>query len=60
LALDESTDTCDIAQLLIFVRGIDAEFEITARISWDSELKGNHNWGGYFSETVLHPSNTSW
>jgi hypothetical protein len=26
LALDESTDTCDTAQLLTFVRGIDAEF----------------------------------
>jgi hypothetical protein len=26
LALDESADTCDTAQLLIFVRGIDAEF----------------------------------
>jgi hypothetical protein len=26
LALDESIDTCDTAQLLIFVPGIDAEF----------------------------------
>jgi hypothetical protein len=26
LALDESIDTCDTAQLLIFVRGIDEEF----------------------------------
>jgi hypothetical protein len=26
LVLDESTDTCDTVQLLIFVRGIDAEF----------------------------------
>jgi hypothetical protein len=33
LALDESTDTLDTAQLLIFVRGIDAEFEITEELA---------------------------
>jgi hypothetical protein len=51
LALDESTDTCDNAQLRLFVRGIDTEFEITEELA-ASELKGNHDWGGYFSETV--------
>jgi hypothetical protein len=33
LALDESTDTCNTVQLLIFVRGIDAEFEITEELA---------------------------
>jgi hypothetical protein len=33
LALYESTDTCDTAQLLIFDRGIDAKFEITEELA---------------------------
>jgi hypothetical protein len=40
LALDESTDTCDTAELLIFVRGIDAEFEITEELAGLQSLKG--------------------
>jgi hypothetical protein len=40
LALDESTDTCDTAQLLTFVRGIDAEFEITEELAGFQGLKG--------------------
>jgi hypothetical protein len=40
LALDESTDTCDTAQLLIFVQGIDAEFEITEELAGLQSLKG--------------------
>jgi hypothetical protein len=39
LALDESTDTCDTAQLLILVRGIDAEFEITEKLAGLQSLK---------------------
>jgi hypothetical protein len=39
-ALDKSTDTCDTAQLLIFVRGIDAEFEITEKLAELQSLKG--------------------
>jgi hypothetical protein len=52
LALDESTDTCGTAQLLIFVRGIGVEFEITEELAGLQSKKGNHEWGGYFSETV--------
>jgi hypothetical protein len=40
LALDESTDTRDTAQLLIFVRGIDAEFEINEELAERQSLKG--------------------
>jgi hypothetical protein len=43
LALDESTDICDTAQLLIFVRGIDAEFEITEESDRLQSLKGTTN-----------------
>jgi hypothetical protein len=40
LALDESTDTCDTVRLFIFVRGIDAEFEITEELAGLQSLKG--------------------
>jgi hypothetical protein len=43
LALDESTDTCDTAQLLVFVRGIDAEFEITEELAELQSEKGTTN-----------------
>jgi hypothetical protein len=39
LALDESTDTCDTAQLLIFVQGIEAEFEIAEELARLQSLK---------------------
>jgi hypothetical protein len=39
LALDESTDTCDTAQLLIFIRRIDAKFEITEQLAGLQSLK---------------------
>jgi hypothetical protein len=40
LALDESADACDTVQLLIFVRGIDAEFEIIEELAGLQSLKG--------------------
>jgi hypothetical protein len=40
LALNESTDTCDTAQLLILVQGIDAEFEVTKELAGLQSLKG--------------------
>jgi hypothetical protein len=40
LALDESTDTYGTARLLIFVQGIDAEFEITEELAGLQSLKG--------------------
>jgi hypothetical protein len=39
-AADESTDACDTAQLVIFVRGIDAEFEITEELPGHQSKKG--------------------
>jgi hypothetical protein len=40
MALDESTDTCDTAELLIFVRGINSEFEMTEELAGLQSLKG--------------------
>jgi hypothetical protein len=40
MALDESIDTCDTALLLIFVQGIDAEFEITEELAGLQSSKG--------------------
>jgi hypothetical protein len=40
LALDESIDTCDTAQFLTFVRGIDVEFEITEELAGLQSKKG--------------------
>lgn len=40
LALDESTDIVDSAQLIIFIRGINEKFEITEEIAAVSTLKG--------------------
>ena len=38
LAIDESNDTTDTAQLLIFIRGIDAKFRITKRVMLSAEF----------------------
>ena len=40
LALDESTDVKDTAQLLIFIRGIDDSFAITEEFLTMESLKG--------------------
>jgi hypothetical protein len=50
LALDESTDTCDTAQLHIFVRVIDAEFEITEELAGLQSLKGTTTGEGIFQK----------
>ena len=39
LAIDESNDTTDTAQLLIFIRGIDAKIRITKRVMLSAEFK---------------------
>jgi hypothetical protein len=59
LALDESTDICDTAQILIFVRGIDAEFEITEELPRLPSLKGTTSGEDIFSETVLNSEKSS-
>ena len=33
LALDESTDVCDTSQLLVFIRGVDSEFNVTQELA---------------------------
>ena len=40
LTLDESTDTDDTAHLLIFVRGISENFEITEELLFMQSIKG--------------------
>jgi len=40
LALDESTDVSDIVQLLVFVRGVDCNFEVTQELAGLSSMHG--------------------
>jgi hypothetical protein len=40
IATDESTDVCDTAQLLIFIRGIDFNFNISEKLAELCNLKG--------------------
>jgi len=40
LALDESTDVGDVAQLLVFVRGVDCNFEVTQELAGLSSMHG--------------------
>jgi len=40
LAMDESTDVCDTAQLLIFIRGIDDSFNVYEELADLCSLKG--------------------
>lgn len=40
IAIDESTDISDTAQLLIFIRGIDKEFNIYEELSDKCSIKG--------------------
>jgi hypothetical protein len=40
IALDDSTDASDTAQLVIFIRGVDADFSITEELLTLRPLKG--------------------
>jgi len=40
LTIDESTDVCDIAQLLIFIQGIDDNFNVYEKLADLCSLKG--------------------
>ena len=44
IALDESTESTDAAQVAIFVTGINATFEYYRRIGKSGFTKGYHNW----------------
>ena len=62
IALDESTDISDTAQLLIFVRGVDVNFNVTEELLGLSSLKGQTTGKDIFDklkETVA-ASGLSW
>ncbi|CAN7943134.1 unnamed protein product, partial [Ixodes pacificus] len=40
LALDESTDVCDTSQLLVFIRGVDSEFNVTEELASVHSMHG--------------------
>jgi hypothetical protein len=49
IALDDSTDASDTAQLAIFIRGVDADFNITEELLALQPLKGTTT-----SEGITH------
>jgi len=48
ICLDESTDVVDTAQMLIFIRGIDRDFNVTEELLSTE----THNWRGFVSPPV--------
>ena len=52
LAIDESNDTTDTAQLLIFIRGVDAKFRITEELCSLRSLKSTTTAENIFSEVT--------
>ena len=50
LALDKSCDVCDTAQLLIFLRGITADFQITEELAAMKSMKGTSTVNDLFRE----------
>ena len=62
LAIDESNDTTDTVQLLIFIRGIDAKFRITEKLCSLRSLKSATTAENIFSEvtTALGSLGLSW
>ena len=62
LALDESTDINDTAQLLIFVRGISENFEITEELLSMESMKDTNIREDIFEcvENALHTMQLPW
>ncbi|XP_077971735.1 general transcription factor II-I repeat domain-containing protein 2-like [Styela clava] len=58
IALDESTDVLDTAQLMIFIRGIDKHFCITEELLSMESLKGTTTGHDLFN-SVMHSLETS-
>ena len=50
LALDESTDITDTAQLLLFIRGVNTEFEVTEELASMNSLHGTTTGEDIFKE----------
>ena len=42
LTLDESTDSTDTVQLLMFIRGVNNDFEVTEELAAMNSLHGSH------------------
>lgn len=62
LALDESTDISDTAQLLIFIRGVDSNLRITEELLNVCSMKGKTTGADIFQnlEKVMTVNNLSW
>ncbi|KAF8792604.1 General transcription factor II-I repeat like protein [Argiope bruennichi] len=50
IAMDESTDINDTAQLVLFIRGVNENFEITEELAYIRSLKGTTTGGDTFRE----------
>ena len=62
MALDESTDVTDTAQLLLFIRGVNAEFEVTEELASMNSLRGTTTGENMFKEVekTLTKYNLKW
>jgi hypothetical protein len=62
LALDESTDVTDTAQLLLFIGGVNAEFEVTEELASMNSLRGTTTGENIFKEVekTLTKYNLKW
>ncbi|PNF32729.1 hypothetical protein B7P43_G11587 [Cryptotermes secundus] len=62
LALDESTDITDTAQLLLFIRGVNADFEVTEELASMNSLRGTTTGEDIFKEVeeMLTKYNLKW
>ncbi|PNF32668.1 hypothetical protein B7P43_G13122 [Cryptotermes secundus] len=62
LALDESTDITDTAQLLLFIRGVNADFEVTEELASMNSLRGTTTGEDIFKEVeeMLMKYNLKW
>lgn len=52
LALDERTDVQDTVQLLIFIRGVSANFEMCEELAALQSLQMDYGGGGYFRQSM--------
>ncbi|XP_023724818.1 general transcription factor II-I repeat domain-containing protein 2 [Cryptotermes secundus] len=61
-ALDESTDITDTAQLLLFTRGVNADFEVTEELASMNSLRGTTTGEDIFKEVeeMLTKYNLKW
>ncbi|CAN7976684.1 unnamed protein product, partial [Ixodes persulcatus] len=62
LALDESTDVCDTSQVLVFIRGVDSEFNVTEELVSVHSMYGTVTGEDIFreSEKTVSEYNLEW